>query len=166
LPSPLVGPTGHLKGVPCGWQVHQESAETLGASIPHRQKRLFMRRVGGEGHSGRGIAEQLQGGRMLDSRRFHHLETPEQNLPQTIVAGKGPPCMTIWCNTLNVCPFSHPSTMSVLSLMSRSVLIRTKSAKGHENALASTEFHVFVTRIEPRFKKPHWNLSTTMLSCP
>jgi hypothetical protein len=46
-----------------------------------------MRRVGGEDHSGEGIAEQFQGGRILDSRGFHHLETPEQNLPQTIVAG-------------------------------------------------------------------------------
>jgi hypothetical protein len=67
-----------------------------------------MRRVGGEDHSGRGIAEQLQGGRILDSRGFHHLETPEQNLPQTIVAGKGPPLHDDMAQYAKRVPFFTP----------------------------------------------------------
>jgi len=166
-----------------------------------RQKRLFLRRVGGQDHSGGGIAEQVHGGMELDSRGFHRLETPRKDLPQAIVDGKGTPVLN---DDMAKCaqrapffepehferhltnePFRHsPGEIGKVRFghLIREGLVgdgRTKEgiaaaveisngldtlagtgrrqgqgqAKGREEALASTQFHVFATRIEQRFGK-------------
>ena len=43
---------------------------------------------------------------------------------------------------------------------------RQAQTKGGDDALASTKLHGFATAVEQGFGKDHWNLSTTMLSCP